>query len=264
MPLIPGILPSDTCYGKPQDLLDLFAQYLSIPAANYQTNVVFSTSSAGIATDSIWIDTTSAGTPILNLNISGFWVDYIYNYLTNRTTATIPLTSSDFIPVIQAGTVKKVASTSLPGLKVLQVVTSSTTSVVTINSLIPRDDSIPQNTEGVEILTLSITPQSASSTLYMEFLCFGTTDLNGIAQGAIFVDSVADAIYATESPRSTLSYGVPVKMSFFVPSVSTTARTYKVRLGVSGSNNFYVNANSLGVRLFGGVSIATFQITEMM
>jgi len=31
MSLIPGELPAGTCYGTPQELLDLFAQYLTIP-----------------------------------------------------------------------------------------------------------------------------------------------------------------------------------------------------------------------------------------
>jgi hypothetical protein len=35
MPLIPGSLPPDTCYGTPQSLLELFAQYLdAIPSAS--------------------------------------------------------------------------------------------------------------------------------------------------------------------------------------------------------------------------------------
>ena len=34
MALIAGALPPDTCYGTPQQLLDLFAQYLSLPGQN--------------------------------------------------------------------------------------------------------------------------------------------------------------------------------------------------------------------------------------
>jgi hypothetical protein len=39
MALIPGTLPSDTCYGTPQDLLELFAQYLDVPAFSFNTNI---------------------------------------------------------------------------------------------------------------------------------------------------------------------------------------------------------------------------------
>lgn len=34
MALISGALPPNTCYGTPQQLLDLFAQYLSLPGQN--------------------------------------------------------------------------------------------------------------------------------------------------------------------------------------------------------------------------------------
>lgn len=34
MALISGALPPNTCYGTPQQLIDLFAQYLSLPGQN--------------------------------------------------------------------------------------------------------------------------------------------------------------------------------------------------------------------------------------
>jgi hypothetical protein len=39
MALIPGTLPNDTCYGTPQDLLELFAQYLDTPAFSLNTYI---------------------------------------------------------------------------------------------------------------------------------------------------------------------------------------------------------------------------------
>lgn len=95
MALIPGTLPSDTCYGTPQDLLELFAQYLDIPAVALQSKVFFGSSSTGLTSDSIWIDTTSATNPILTLNIGGTWTDYVKNYLNQRTAVTIA--SGDYL-----------------------------------------------------------------------------------------------------------------------------------------------------------------------
>lgn len=94
MALVPGTLPPDTCYGSPQDLLDLFAQYLDIPAVSLSSKVIFSTV-APADTLAIWFDTNIAINPILSIYVSGSWLDYIKNYITQAPTATI--VGGDFI-----------------------------------------------------------------------------------------------------------------------------------------------------------------------
>lgn len=95
MALIPGTLPSDTCYGTPQDLLELFAQYLDVPAFALNSKVVFSNANPGSLTaDVVWFDTgfvapASATNPILKITVSGGFVDYIKNYITNAPVVTI-------------------------------------------------------------------------------------------------------------------------------------------------------------------------------
>jgi len=88
MALIPGTLPSDTCYGTPQDLLELFAQYLDVPAFALNSKVVFGTSSAGLTADVIWFDTTAPTNPIMKITVSGGFTDYVNNYVKNLTTVT--------------------------------------------------------------------------------------------------------------------------------------------------------------------------------
>jgi hypothetical protein len=67
MSLIPGILPSGACYGTPQELLDLFAQYLDIPAFAVSSKVLYSATSPSPNTDFVWINTAGGDTPLLNL-----------------------------------------------------------------------------------------------------------------------------------------------------------------------------------------------------
>ena len=112
MALIPGTLPSDTCYGTPQDLLELFAQYLDIPAVALQSKVFFGTSSTGLPTDAIWIDTTTSSAPVLKLSIGGVWTDYINNYSNNVATVTTPA-SGDYLLISQSSTVKKITYANL-------------------------------------------------------------------------------------------------------------------------------------------------------
>ena len=67
MSLIPGTLPSGACYGTPQELLDLFAQYLAIPAFAVSSKVLYSAVSPSPNTDYVWVDTAGGDTPLLNL-----------------------------------------------------------------------------------------------------------------------------------------------------------------------------------------------------
>ena len=101
MALIPGTLPSDTCYGTPQDLLELFAQYLSVPAFALSSKVVFSTTNTGFTSDVIWFDISSATRPIMKITVSaGGFLDYIKNYITAAPVVTI--VGADTILIVDA------------------------------------------------------------------------------------------------------------------------------------------------------------------
>ena len=106
MALIPGTLPNDTCYGTPQDLLELFAQYLDVPAFALNSKVVFSnTNPSSLTADVILFDTgfvapASATNPIMKIFVSGGFVDYIKNYITNAPSVTI--VGADTILILDA------------------------------------------------------------------------------------------------------------------------------------------------------------------
>jgi len=90
MALIPGTLPNDTCYGTPQDLLELFAQYLDVPAFALSSKVVFSTTNTGFTSDIVWFDTSSATRPIMKITVSALgFTDYVKNYITAAPVVTI-------------------------------------------------------------------------------------------------------------------------------------------------------------------------------
>ena len=159
MALIPGTLPNDTCYGTQQDLLELFAQYLDVPAFALSSKVVFSTTNTGLTSDIVWFDTTSATRPIMKITVSasGF-LDYVKNYITAAPVETI--VGADSVLILDAsdsgntkrGLVSDIASLVTPA-KVVQIVEGSTTTVVTTTSGSFVDTG----------LTVSITPTSASN-----------------------------------------------------------------------------------------------------
>jgi hypothetical protein len=151
------------------------------------------------------------------------------------------------------------------GGKVLQVVRSRTASVITCSTTIPWDDSIPQSTEGTEVLTASITPISSTSTLHIKFDASGSASgaVTNSATVAIFKDSDVGAIYATQNPFWNASnWGCKFVASYYESSGTVLSRTYKVRVGAD-SPTIYINANGAGVRRYGGVSYAMLEVWEI-
>lgn len=128
---------------------------------------------------------------------------------------------------------------------------------------IPFDDTIPQNTEGAQILSLSYTPVSATSTLIIEWsipVASSALDVGIVAP--LFVDSTASAI-AIGAATPSSSADIDTVIGYYeVASASTTARTYKIRYGGTGAVTYYVNSNSTG-RVYGGLLTAFIKITEI-
>ena len=74
------------------------------------------------------------------------------------------------------------------------------------DSEIPYDNTIPQNTEGVEQITVNITPTDTNNILIVEGYFSGAVDISGGGTGAVlimslFQDSIANAIAASSLKR---------------------------------------------------------------
>lgn len=71
MPLVPGKLPAGTCYGTPQQLLDIFSQYLSVTGTDQGVLYTTNPNSPPLVTDvneptpRLWIDRSLGNSPII-------------------------------------------------------------------------------------------------------------------------------------------------------------------------------------------------------
>jgi hypothetical protein len=131
-----------------------------------------------------------------------------------------------------------------------------------LTTAIPGDDSIPQNTEGTEIMTQAITPKSASNRIRIRFQgqVAHSSDASAIT-AALFVDSTADALSASITWAPGAGIGCSLVLEYEVSAASTSARTYKVRVGPpSGTARMNGTTSS---RLFGGVSRSTLIVEEI-
>ena len=145
--------------------------------------------------------------------------------------------------------------------KVLQVVEAFTAAFGSGSTTTPgNDDTIPQSSEGNEVVTGVITPASTSNKLKFDVTFYGMPGSAIIVTFAVHRDAVADAIYATQffynsADRRTVSF------SFTIDAPSTAAQTYKLRVGAN-TGPVYWNGNDSGRRL-GGVATTGFTITEI-
>ena len=147
--------------------------------------------------------------------------------------------------------------------KVLQVVNTQTGAVATGTTVMPEDDTIPQNTEGVEFMTLAITPTSASSKLLIQVHAMashsdGTANTIGIA---LFQDSTANALGAMHI-RLTVSLRKLLSFNHYMTAGTTSATTFKVRIGGSDAGTTTFNGNG-GSRLLGVAMASSITITEI-
>ncbi len=142
----------------------------------------------------------------------------------------------------------------------LQLTSTSTSARInTTGTTIPNDDTIPQFSEGTLILSLAITPKSASSNLLILFSTSGTPTAATPVITALFVDSGTNAIASQYLGYRSAGNSFGGTLFFVVASGSTSARTYQIRLG---GGDFQVNSGS-SARRFGGVSSTFLIIAEI-
>jgi len=146
--------------------------------------------------------------------------------------------------------------------RVIQAVEATPyTTYTNISVQIPADDTVPQNTEGVELCTAAITPTSAASRLVIEAEMFGAVGAAGVVCAALFQDSTANAI-AVSASRPAAQEFANIKLRHEMAAGTTSATTFKLRAGPSaGAGNFYVNGSTT-TRLFGGLAAVRLRVTE--
>ena len=151
---------------------------------------------------------------------------------------------------------------ALSGLgKTLQIVYAETTAASTGTTVMVNDDTIPQKTEGIEAITLAITPVSSTSRLVITGTVHFTNTAAGQRMWALFKDDGANAIWAGAKydGDGTQLMG---QIHFTEISANTTERTYKVRGGNAGSGTNTFNGVS-GARKYGAIPKTNLVITEI-
>jgi len=159
--------------------------------------------------------------------------------------------------------VTKLQISSFTGGGNINQVKYETGAAATGNTAIPRDDTIPQKTEGVEWNTLAITPTHATNKLKID-VCLYVANSSGTIRhivAALFQDAGDDAIaVGSQYPGSTET--VSINFTHYMPAGTTSAITFKVRFGDNDGNDIDINGRA-DARLYGGVMASSITITEV-
>lgn len=151
---------------------------------------------------------------------------------------------------------------TLPG-RLVQSVYQVYTTYGSTGTTIPNDDTIPQSSEGTQLITATITPVDAANVLALKAHVDGTVSSGAWILAAIFRDSAANAIAMGRNYQGTVNATAQVNIDWRVLADAATATTFKLRAGPgTGSVTVYFNGTSAG-RIGGGTLHSFITISEL-
>ena len=147
----------------------------------------------------------------------------------------------------------------------VQRVKSTDGAVATGTTVMPFEDTIPQNTEGDQYMSLAITPKNTANRLLITaVLNFGGNAAAGNHFcAALFQDSTASSLYAVAIGQPFVSAQLQLTLEHEMAAGTTSATTFKVRIGPSAGSTVTFNGVAAG-RIFGGVMLSSLIIEEYL
>lgn len=161
---------------------------------------------------------------------------------------------------LSGGTITTTGTCSLASGTIIGSTQGTYATNTTLATTLPADDSIPQSGEGTQIISVSYTPRSASSTLRVRFsgqISCASID-NAVA--AMF-NGASNAFSAQLTTVAVASAFNPIAFEGSYAPGSTSAQTISLRVGCNASSSAMNGFPS--TRRLGGVSIATLTVEEI-
>jgi len=151
--------------------------------------------------------------------------------------------------------------------KLLQFVSSMTTGMHTNLTAIPYDNTIPQISEGTQVLVATMTPTNATSNIRIQGLLNMNESVNSNNDdvACIWRDTTANAIacFPARHTEATGNASWQMVLDYTVPSTDTTLRNYSIRFGNAGTGDRTLNAGASGAAKFGGKIVSSLFLSEI-
>lgn len=178
------------------------------------------------------------------------------DFSTGQTTAGTWVTAPDKIQLFGPGVRK-------PGDRV-QLNRTETNASATGTTVIPLDNTIPQNTEGDQYLSRAITPNAAANVLKVRSIGLYSSSVAGAGfTVALFRDATAAAIAATAHAIASGNQVDTIAIDKQVLAASISSTTFTLRAGNVSVGTTTFNG-SAGTQLFGGVAASYIEVEEIM
>lgn len=191
-------------------------------------------------------------------------------YSTNARSA-VPFILLGFIEISEAtagvwATAPTVVQTYRDGYRktgdMVQRVYNATGEVATGTTAVPDDDTIPQITEGDEYMTQAITPTSTVNLLAVRHVGTYANSISNAIHAALFQDATSNALAAQRGVVDTAGFSRTLTIDHTMVSGTTSATTFRIRVGNSGSGTLTFNGTA-GARRYGGVMNACLSVEEL-
>lgn len=145
---------------------------------------------------------------------------------------------------------------------VVQGVSTTNGAVATGSTVIPQDDTIPQITEGIEFMTLAITPKATTHRLIIMWGCYLSNSVTTHLITALFQDATANALAASAQFGGTATGMQYVTGSHEMAAGTTSSTTFRIRGGGSDAGTTTFNG-AAGARRFGAITKSFIHIFEV-
>jgi len=150
----------------------------------------------------------------------------------------------------------------LPGA-VVQTARTESGASATGTTVLPFDNTIPQNTEGDQYLSQAITPRAAANLLRIQArLQIGESAGNQMS-AALFQDATANALAAASATPNATTTVAQISIDHALLAAAAAATTFKIRAGGSTGPTTTFNGQG-GTQIFGGVCNSFIHIDEVM
>ena len=152
------------------------------------------------------------------------------------------------------------ATNALSG-SVIQVLNNLVTASSSSATTIPEDNTIPQNTEGFQVLSKAITPNNSSNLLLIIANIAAYSSSTSIRPtAALFQDSTANALNVAKGSAAGSIDGSLVLIHYMTAG-TTSSTTFAIRIGGGDAGTTTFNGRAAG-RIYGGVMASSITITE--